>query len=76
MCDKTDVNIPRTLAPFSFEGDISKIKIAIPLIELVTQDAYRSQVLKALNIGNDTDTLNLTDEKLQLLFGLEVEGNY
>ena len=22
MCDKNDVNIPRTLAPFSFEGDI------------------------------------------------------
>ena len=37
---------------------------------------YRSQVLKVLNIGNDTDTLNLTDEKLELLFGPEVEGKY
>ena len=76
MYDKIDVNIPRTLAPFSFEGEISKIKINIPLTELVTQDVYRSQVLKALNIGNDTNILNLTDEKPELLFGPKVEGKY
>ena len=32
--------------------------------------------MKALNIGNDIDTLNLTDDKLELLFGLEVEGKH
>ena len=29
-----------------------------------------------LNIGNDTDTLNLTDDKPKLLFGPKVEGKY
>jgi len=29
-----------------------------------------------LNIGNDTDTLNLTDDKPELLFGPKVEGKY
>ena len=63
MCDKTNVNMSKTLAPFSLEGKIAKIKMSIPLVELVTQDVYKNQVLKALNIGNDTDTLNLTDDK-------------
>ena len=75
-CDKEDVNMSKTLPPFSLEGEIAKIKISIPLAELVTQYVYKNQVLKALNIGNDTDTLNLTDDKLELLFGPEVEGKY
>ena len=65
----------KTQVPFSFEGEIAKIKITIPLTELVAQDMYRSQVLKVLNIGNDTNTLNLTDDKPELLFGPEVDGN-
>ena len=66
----------KTQVPFSFEGEISKIKITMPLTELVTQQVYRSQVLKVLNIGNDIDTLNLIDDKPELLFGPEVEGKY
>ena len=66
----------KTLAPYSLEGEIAKIKISIPLAELVTQDVYKNQVLKALNPGNDTDTLNLTDDKPKLLFGSKVEGKY
>ena len=29
-----------------------------------------------MNLGSDTDTLNLTDDKPELLFGPEVEGKY
>ena len=32
--------------------------------------------MKALNLGSDTDTLNLIDDKPELLFGPEVEGKY
>lgn len=32
-----------------------------------------TQVLKALNIGEKTDDVNLSDDQLELLFGLEVE---
>ena len=59
----------KTIVPFSLEGEISKIKITVPLVELVTQDVYKKQVLKALNLGSDTETVNLTDDKLEFLFG-------
>ena len=35
-CEKTDVNMSKKLTPFILEGEISKIKISIPLAELVT----------------------------------------
>ena len=35
---------------------------------------YRSQVLKVLNIGENTDTMNLNNGQPELLFGLEVDG--
>ena len=37
-------------------------------------DVYRSQVLKALNIGEITDTVNLNDDKPKKIFGPEVDG--
>ena len=74
--EKTDVNMSKTIVPFSLEGEISKIKITIPLPELATQDVYKNHVLKALNIGSDIDTLKLIDDKPELLFGPEVEGKY
>ena len=76
MADKTYVNMSKTQVPFSFEGEIAKIKITIPLTELVAQDMYKSQVLKVLNIGNDTNTQNLIDDKPELLFGPKVDGKY
>ena len=65
-----------SIIPFTLEGEIAKIKIAIPLAEIVTQEVYKNQVLKALNLGSDTDTLNLIDDKPKLLFGPEVEVKY
>ena len=66
----------KSIVPFNLEGEIAKIKISIPLAELVTQEVYKNQVLKALNLGRNTDTLNLTDDKPELFFGPEVEGKY
>ena len=68
--------MPKTTLPFSLEGEIAKIKISMPLAELVTQEVYKNQVLKALNINTDADTLNLTDDKPELLFGPKIEGKY
>ncbi len=53
---------------------MEKLKIPIPLIELVNKTTYRSQVMKALSIGQDTDTINVSDDQLEILFGLEVDG--
>ena len=63
MTKKVEINISKTQAPFSIESEIAKIKISIPLTELVTQDVYRSQLLKALNIGYHNDSVNLNDDK-------------
>jgi hypothetical protein len=42
----------------------------------MNKNAYRSQVIKALNIepGVGTNTVNIVDNQLELLFGPEVEG--
>ena len=76
MADKTDISFSKTQVPFSFEGDIAKIKITVPLTKLVTQEVYRSQDLRVLNMGNDTNTLNLTDDKPELLFGPELDRKH
>ena len=73
--------------PFSLEGELAKVKIPIPLSELMSKDAYRSQVIKALNIEpnigtealtvgseNHSDIVNLTDDQPELLFEPEVDG--
>jgi ribonuclease HI len=77
----------RAPTPFSLEGELAKIKIPIPLTELMNRGGYRSQVIKALAIEPDigtkaltigsashSDTVNLTDDRPELLFGPEVDG--
>jgi hypothetical protein len=88
VVDKLDLmSQSRVPTPFSLEGELAKVKIPIPLSELMNKDAYRSQVIKALTIEpdigtkslivgstNHSDTVNLTDDQPELLFGLEVDG--
>jgi hypothetical protein len=88
MADKSELmSQGRAITPFSLEGELAKIKIPIPLIELINRDRYHSQVIKelaiepdigtkALTIGSVThsDTVNLTDDHPELLFGLEVDS--
>ena len=63
MTKKAELNISKTETPFSIESEIAKIKISIPFTELVTEDVYRSQLLKALNIGDHNDSVNLNDDQ-------------
>ena len=74
MSEKAETNFSKLQTPFSFEGEVSKIKITIPLTKLITVDRYRSQIFKFFYIGNKADTLNLTDDKPELLFGSKIEG--
>ena len=76
MTKKDESNIVKNQIPFSLESEISKIKIFVPLTELVTQNLYRSQVLKALNIEDIHDTVNLNDYIPELLFGPKIEGKF
>lgn len=42
VLEKSDSNLPKTQTPFSIENEIAKVKISLPLTELVNQDVYRS----------------------------------
>ena len=58
------------------ESEIAKIKIFVPLSELATQDVYKGQILKALNLGENSDTVNLSDDQPALLIGPNIEGKF
>jgi hypothetical protein len=77
----------RVPTPFSLKGELAKVKIPIPLSELMKKDAYHSQVIKvltiepdigmkALTVGstNHSYTLNLIDDQPEILFRPEVDG--
>jgi hypothetical protein len=86
--DKLEVQtLSKASAPFSLEGELAKLKIPIPLSELMNKNAYRSQVIKALSIepeigtkalnvgsAHHSDIVNLVDDQPELLFGPEVDG--
>jgi hypothetical protein len=91
--DRREMDLPevathaRTSAPFSLEAELAKIKIPVPLTELISRGGYRSQVLKALAIEPDigtqalavgsvthSDSVNLADDRPELLFGPAVDG--
>lgn len=59
---------------FNTENELEKLKIPIPLIELINKNMYIPEVIKTLNIGENTYSINLNDGQPELLFGLEVEG--
>lgn len=58
---------------FSIEHELAKFKIPIPLTELMNKMTYRSQVMKALSIGENIYIVNVSDDQLEILFGPEVD---
>lgn len=67
-------NLIKIQTSFNVENELEKLKTPIPLIELMNKKMYKPQVMKALNIGENTDSVNLNDDQPELLFGPEVEG--
>ena len=76
VANKTELNIPKSQSTFNLESEIAKIKIFVPLSELATQDVYKGKILKALNLGENSDTINLSDDQPTLLFGPKIEGKF
>jgi hypothetical protein len=86
--DKSEVqSLNKTIVPFILEGELAKLKIPIPLSEMMNKNTYRSQVMKSLstepNIGTKAldvgsvhhfDTVNLVDDRPKLLFGPKFDG--
>ena len=48
---------------FNLGAEISKLKISVPLTELVKNKTYKSQVNQTLNITENEDSVNLFDYK-------------
>lgn len=72
VANKMELSLSKSPSPFNLESEIAKIKILVPLTELATQDAYKGQILKTLNLGENSDTVNLSDDQPALLFGPKI----
>jgi hypothetical protein len=62
---------------FSFENEINRIKIPIPLVELAKNHVYRKQLTKVIGISeieSNSDIINLEDDKPNITFGPHFEG--
>jgi hypothetical protein len=59
---------------FKFENELSKLKIPIPLMELMNKNSYTSQLIKDPNIEEGTNIVNIVDDQPKLLFAPEVNG--
>jgi hypothetical protein len=61
---------------FSFEHEIHKIRIHVPLSELVKHEDFKKSLSKLLQSEpscHSTDSINLQDEKLEIILGPMVE---
>lgn len=59
---------------FSLENEISKLKVSIPLTELMKNNSYRGQVSKILNFDPMSDMVSVEDDKPELIFGPALNG--
>jgi hypothetical protein len=62
---------------FCLENKIKKIKIPIPLVELVKNLVYRKQITKMINFSDlqsQSDVINLEDDKPNITFGPHFKG--
>jgi hypothetical protein len=61
---------------FNFEAEIQKIKIPIPLVELMKNDSFKKYILKTLDpksISPSADILNIYDDKPTIVLGQMIE---
>ena len=68
--------IPNPPSSFSFEHEIQKIRIPVPLLELVKNEDFKSSLSKLLLSETPqlaTDSVNLQDEKPTVILGPMVE---
>ena len=64
----------QTKKPFNLEIEVGKLKIVVPLSKLARDDVYRSQINISLKISVNEDSVNIFDDRLELIFGPGVNG--
>lgn len=60
--------------PFNLWAEGTKLKISVPLTELVKHETYRSQISKSLNFIENEDSVNLFDDQPELICGPNLNG--
>lgn len=64
-------------SPFSFQSEIQKLRIPVPLIELVKNESFKRSIVEALEpkaIQASTNYVNLQDDKLAAIFSPMIEN--
>ena len=56
------IQISKSQPTFNIQLEIEKLKIPIPLIELVKHNFYKSTITETLNMNDGEDSLNLNDD--------------
>jgi hypothetical protein len=67
------------LSPFNLEHEINKIKILVPLVELMKNEPFKHSSLKVLQSPApviSSDIVNLQDENHIITIGLHIEDKY
>jgi len=62
------------ISAFSLENEISKLKVSIPLMEIMKNNSYQGQISKLLNFDPMLDTINVEDDQPELIFGPALNG--
>jgi ribonuclease HI len=73
VSDKASDKVPYS---FNFEAEIQKIKIPIPLVELMKNEMFKKDILKTLDpqsISLSADILNIYDENPTITLGQMIE---
>jgi hypothetical protein len=60
-------------SPFNFENEMAKMKNFVPFNELIKNVEYISQIIRMLKMEEASDTLNIQDYYLAILFVPRVE---
>ena len=59
---------------FSLDNGISKLKVSIPLTEIMKNNNYRGQISKMLNFDPMSDMVNVEDDQPEMIFGPTSNG--
>ena len=59
---------------FSLENEIYRLKVSIPLTEIMKNNSYRGQISKMLNLDPMSDMVNVEDDQPEMIFGPATNG--
>lgn len=68
--------IEKAPLPFNLGAEVAKLKISVPLTELIKNETCKSQIRKSLNFVENEDSVNFFDDQLELYSVLMLMENH